>query len=274
MRAERRWLAGGLTILATIAVLSLAHVPSLIGQDPPAPPPPTPTPVPVAPVVSGTISIPERVNEHQNVVLEVDTTAQFVEVEAVCRRVVSGTIAETYADILTLKDTQECAHRYAFTGAPGPWSVTVRLFDPQAGIKTERAMVTIGQLPKPPPVDPVDPVDPDPTDPDNPPPIPAAGLHVLIVEETADRGKLPAEQAAIFTSQVLADELRKLCPDRWRILDDDTPTSNLPDVWKSALALQRDRLPWLVVSNGNTGYSGPLPGSVDEVLQIVRSHAK
>lgn len=119
-----------------------------------------------------------------------------------------------------------------------------------------------------------------------PPPIPGEGLRVLIVEETADRGKLPRAQAEILTSTLVRGYLIAKCaksPDgktpEFRILDDDLT----PDLLKferpafvSALARaiqdSAGHRPWLVVSNGSTGVSQPLPADVDATLSVLRKY--
>lgn len=112
------------------------------------------------------------------------------------------------------------------------------------------------------PVPPIPPVPPEP-----PAPIPVAGLHVLIVEETLERPRLPKEQLTILTSTEVRTVLDGKA--KWRILDKDAPMQNDEKVWQDAMKLPRGTLPHVIVSNGKTGYSGPLPTDSKSFLELV-----
>jgi len=140
--------------------------------------------------------------------------------------------------------------------------------------------VIIGEAPPIPPGPGPGP-DPGPTpDPDVKPPIPVAGFRFLIVEESAERSKLPAAQREILGSTVLRLALSAACakgPDgktpEWRIFDKDAPMGAESKLWQDAMARPRKSLPWLIMSNGVTGFEGPLPTSgVDEVLKMVEKY--
>lgn len=100
------------------------------------------------------------------------------------------------------------------------------------------------------------------------PPLPVDGLHVLILYESEDRGTMPPQQLSILTSAPLR-EWFKANSVQWRIWDDDTPVEGAEKVWQDALLLPRQSLPWIHVSNGKTGYSGPLPATVDETISLI-----
>jgi len=104
--------------------------------------------------------------------------------------------------------------------------------------------------------------DPQPL-PDNVAPIPEPGLNILIVEETADRLKLPEGQRDIITGT----EWRT----RWmakggevRMRDPSDTHPNDAAKWNRAMERPRAGLPWVIISNGTTGYEGPLPASLAE----------
>ena len=134
--------------------------------------------------------------------------------------------------------------------------------------------------PGPNPVVPVDPVEPiDVT------PIGVPGNRMLIVYESGERSKYPAEQSLILNSGVLAEYLDEKCATasdghpEWRIWDKDVKLSNVDgplveQVWVDAMELPRDSLPWLIVTNGKTGYSGALPQSEAETLKIIKKYFK
>ncbi len=128
--------------------------------------------------------------------------------------------------------------------------------------------VTVGKGPKPP--DPPDP-DPDPT------PIPEQGFRVLIVTETANMSELPSSQlAAIRSIDVLGYLNQKTVKvnghPEYRIWDQHTPIEKESAIWKQAMKLERKSLPWLIISNGSTGYSGPLPKTKDELLAKLKQY--
>jgi hypothetical protein len=140
--------------------------------------------------------------------------------------------------------------------------------------------VVVGNVPPQPiPPDPT-PVPPDPT------PIPPqpAGFRVLILEETAERGKLPASQVTALTSTQARAYMNAKTPKgpdgktpEWRMLDDDhVDVSFLAENWKKALELARKdsagKLPWIVVSNGSAGESRPFPATEAELLELLRKY--
>lgn len=123
---------------------------------------------------------------------------------------------------------------------------------------------------------------PDPTPP-APAPIPTAGLRVLIVEETANRGQLPPGQADVMFARgpgSLWEFMRaKGAKDaagnpELRVFDKDRNLSADPPHWQEAMKRPRTSLPWLLVSNGKAGYEGPLPRTTEEVLAIVRKYSE
>ena len=101
-----------------------------------------------------------------------------------------------------------------------------------------------------------------------PPPIDAEGLHVLIIEETADRNNLPVSQAAVLQSIQLRSYVQEK-NGNYRQLDDDSNMELAAQKWKDAMLLPRDSLPWLIVSNKG-GYTGPLPETLEETMAILK----
>lgn len=101
-------------------------------------------------------------------------------------------------------------------------------------------------------------------------PFPADGLRVLVVEETADRGKLPE---SLLSSMVSMDWKNIAGSGNWRMLDKDAPITKEEPWVKAAMAVERDSLPWLLISNGNSGYSGPVPAD-GSIASKVKEYAK
>lgn len=127
-------------------------------------------------------------------------------------------------------------------------------------------LAMLGGTPGPgPDVDPDDEiVDPDP------PVITAAGPHVLIIEETADRGRLSTEQlTALFTVSSWAGKRGF----KWRVWDQQIDNQETDDpFWAAALALPRESLPWIVLADDDAGYSGPLPEDMDTIEDLVAEY--
>ena len=140
--------------------------------------------------------------------------------------------------------------------------------------------VTVGKRPTPTPDD--DDVEPGPgpkpptPTPDDNAPFPSDGLAVLIVYETGDASRLSSGHRAIIfgaDARKFLDETTKTEADgrtpAYRIFDKDVDISVIDNRWKAAMGVARESLPWVVVSNGRTGFSGPLPATVDEFKALV-----
>jgi hypothetical protein len=176
--------------------------------------------------------------------------------------------------------TQKLKSLYEFAAPPGVYRVRVRAFKPDSETPLEawKTITVQGATPTP---GPTPGPTPTPTPPPAPPPIAGAGNRVLIVYETSD--VLPAKQAAILTSGVLRDYLDATTAKdtanpngAYRIWDKDTDLSH-PSVspsWKAAMARPRASVPWIVLSDGTTGYEGPLPESVEATLELLKKHLR
>lgn len=135
--------------------------------------------------------------------------------------------------------------------------------------------IVAGQGPQPPPDPKVDPK-PKPVD---PAPIPVAGLRVLIVEEATQRHTLSQGQRAILLGKQFRDFLELKCvvgPDgrtkEYRIYDADISMSGESKLWQDVMKRPRSVIPWIVISNGTTGFEGPLPNSVEDAIALVNKY--
>lgn len=102
-------------------------------------------------------------------------------------------------------------------------------------------------------------------------PFPADCLSVLIVEETDARKDLPQSQL----DAIMSTEWRQYVYSvggEYRTLDRHTDVSRDAEKWQAAMAVQRDGVPWVVISNGKDGYSGPLPATTAELTQLIRKY--
>lgn len=100
-------------------------------------------------------------------------------------------------------------------------------------------------------------------------PFPTDKLSVLIVEETEDRDDLPTSQVSAIESAVWRGYVLEK-GGNVRVLEPEAKLSN-EDPWVApALAVKRDSVPWLVISDGKRGYSGPLPENLDGLMAKLR----
>lgn len=92
----------------------------------------------------------------------------------------------------------------------------------------------------------------------------ASGLHVLIVEETADRGKLTGGQIAILTSSDLVDWYDANCAKEdgfraYRCFDKDTKLEQENQVWRDMRAAVTLEPPCVLAVDGKRAVQFKLP---------------
>jgi hypothetical protein len=143
--------------------------------------------------------------------------------------------------------------------------------DKGSKVATARCKVVVGE-PVPP--------GPGPGPGPNPPvpPVPG-GLRVLVTYETADLGTMPRAQAAVLTNGAVRDYLNSKCatgPDgktkEWRIWDKDVNPAAESKVWQDLTARKKDKLPWITITTDKGGFEGPLPGTVEETLALLKKY--
>lgn len=176
-------------------------------------------------------------------------------------------------DIATSKD--RCC--LEFVGPPGVYTVELLVATVGAdGVpvlsRVRKAVIVGSPRPEPPKPEP----EPGPT-PDNPAPIPEPGFRVLMVYETGE--VLPPGTSSVMFSKQVRDYLDAKCvagrdgvTKEWRIWDKDVDTSNETPVWQAAMKRERASVPWIVISNGKTGFEGPLPGNVPDALKLLKKY--
>ncbi len=133
--------------------------------------------------------------------------------------------------------------------------------------------VTVGASPGPTPgPGPQPPLPPGP----NVAPIDGSGYRVLFVVESGVA--LTSSQREILYGADVRAFLNTTCinvegtPD-WRLLDPDTKFTDPSHRFSKALARPRASLPWIIISNGATGYEGPLPADKAAALSLLRQYA-
>lgn len=102
-------------------------------------------------------------------------------------------------------------------------------------------------------------------------PFPAEKLCVLIVEEQADRGSLPAKQIPIFTSPAIRSFVKQKGGEL-RIVDKDSDPS-LDAKWvQDALKVERKELPAIVIGGPHGGTSERLPNDEESALELLKKY--
>lgn len=139
----------------------------------------------------------------------------------------------------------------------------------------------VGDIAPPtPPVPP--PPTPDPTPTPSPAPIPSPGLRVLVIyEATKGAPLLTAKQqnelyGADLNNYLNANCIKESGQPGWRIWDKDTPLAGAPELWRQAMGkyANDNDIPRLVVSNGTTGWVGPLPAGDGSILAKIKEYSK
>jgi len=136
--------------------------------------------------------------------------------------------------------------------------------------------------PVPPGPNPPGPTPPGPTPPTPPAPIPATGLHVLILTDSTSTTNLPpAQQMALFAQDV-RQYLNSTCPTdadgqtkSWRIWPKSIDATGESQLWQDALkrgTANAKSYPWILVSNGKTGFEGPLPADAASLLDLLKKY--
>ena len=131
--------------------------------------------------------------------------------------------------------------------------------------------ITIG---KPEPGPTPEPPTPDPPTPGEAP-IEGAGFRVLFIAETGEQ--LPPSVEDSFYSKLITDYLNSNCikvevQPEFRRFDPDTQFTNPQHRFAKAMARPRTSLPWLIISNGKSGYEGPFPTTVEATLALLKQY--
>lgn len=129
-----------------------------------------------------------------------------------------------------------------------------------------RKKIVVGDAPIPPDPGP----GPKPPDP-GPTPIPVDGFKVVVVYESADLSKIPLAQTTLLNSATWREYARS--KGEWRAIDKDVSDIGNDKQWvKDVLKRPRASTPWVIVSNGKTGYEGPLPANLDAMMALLKKY--
>jgi hypothetical protein len=56
------------------------------------------------------------------------------------------------------------------------------------------------------------------------------------------------------------------------MVDQHAPVAISNPIWEKAMARPRTTVPWLIISNGVTGYEGPLPANKAAMMELLGKH--
>lgn len=97
---------------------------------------------------------------------------------------------------------------------------------------------------------------------------PIKAKAVVIIEDTNSRGRLPVEQLSILTSTKFKERYESQgVPVR---IIEELQLDELDDsLLEEVDDLEIGSLPWLIVSNGRSGVSQELPGTIEETQTLI-----
>ncbi len=138
--------------------------------------------------------------------------------------------------------------------------------DTNAAYSKLDARIAALESPRPPPIPPI------PVPPPTPAPIPLDGFRVMIVY---DPTTLTASQEGIVFGKKVRDYLQARCvvgadgkTKDFRIYQTGLDTSAEVQWINNVIQRHPGQKSWMVVSDGKTGYDGPIPASADEAIAI------
>lgn len=180
------------------------------------------------------------------------------------------------------------AKLYRFPDAKGPVAlllperdVSVSVWkNGEAGagpLKVQSVMISVTGPRPPPGPNPPGPTPPVPPTPDGTSPFTEAGFRVLMVFDSTNTVR-PAQQNSVLYGKAVRDYLESKCvigPDgktkEYRIYPANTDLSADRATWRDAFG-KKGGDDWILIGDGRAGYSGPLPKSEAEALELLRKH--
>ena len=88
----------------------------------------------------------------------------------------------------------------------------------------------------------------------------------------------PSQIKVLFDNnlRVYLDSVTTLGPDlkthEYRIWDKNIVLTNESAIWKNVMARPHPTMPWIVISNGMTGYEGPLPQNTADTIALIKHY--
>lgn len=111
-------------------------------------------------------------------------------------------------------------------------------------------------------------------------PIPGDGFRVLIVYESESLKDYPRAQVDALYSADVRDYLDSKCvkgesdwPD-YRILDQHADMTADAIWWQEAMKRPRQSMPWILIDSPQGGFEGPMPASVETMLELLKKYGE
>ena len=248
-----------------IIVLMLVGSPAgwrAFAQTPPAPKPPAPEPIPAPVIPSAELTLPMQVTGEVGAFIRVRATTDC--------KTVKWLAMDPGLNVFPADLLKNSLSTVVIGGKPGVYRLLAYTAWGDEPSNPAITMVIVTA-----PVDPTPGPGPNPPTPN--PPTPAPGqISVLIVDNVDDYGK-PEYQPYLETlnSSAIVNYLNAHCAKvgstpEWRHWDASTDVSHESQKWQDAMKLPRASLPWIAITNGKTGYSGPLPKTEAETLALLK----
>ena len=87
----------------------------------------------------------------------------------------------------------------------------------------------------------------------------------------------PKQQTVLFDTG-LRGLMNEICvagedgTKEWRIYPQVSDVTHSAAIWQEAFKRSRTSVPWILISNGKTGFEGPLPGNVKDTTDLVKKY--
>ena len=250
---------------AVLLVGPQCHGPRQIAmaQDPPPGPAPTPQPVPVppAPPKAEIISNVKSATQGQCIFFKSGASGGVVTWKTVPECPGDVTMSGSY--VVSAEPPFDIVQVVTAIGADGKPIVDVDVVRIELIQPTPQPGPTPTPTPTPTPVDPA--------------PITDDGFRVLIIYESSDMTKYSLEQQMILAGADVRDFLNQNCVKEgntpsYRMFDPDVDLKSESPIWQKAMARPRTEIPWVIISNGKTGFEGPLPKTPTAFLELCKKY--
>lgn len=104
----------------------------------------------------------------------------------------------------------------------------------------------------------------------DPAPIELEEFYTVVIEDRSQRNQLSKEMIAALTSQQVEDAATR-GGGVYELVDSAQDVRELPEPVQAAIK-RTTELPWLVVSNGDSGYEGPHPQTLEDTLATINKY--
>lgn len=109
-------------------------------------------------------------------------------------------------------------------------------------------------------------------------PIEDVGYRVLITYNNEGKAALSKSQLAILDSNDLRDWLDQNCVKNtqgipeWRIWATEMQVNPDQPIWQKLMGLERKADEWIIISTGKKGFTGPLPQTESETMELLKKY--